>query len=448
MTIQRIKYAFSAAFALIFLLFLPTAQAFQDARVLPAGRFRVTSYYGQSEQVGQTYDSKGVPSDLTAAYNIELSSKTLKGFNDQMKTLVDVLNSLNYRYDPRERRNGYHGIVLTDDIRAQKLGDAISRGKLDIDAWGMRRQTNLALNYGITDRLSVAIVGAYLENQARVSYKIKGVNTAKDIAAALEAIGPVETEFDLVTPLRQIAAVNKRTFQSLLVEKGYDTFGDFREKGFGDTLVGSRLNYLNLKPTSSTAILSSLQGLLTVPTGRLSAPRKLQSIDFGQGAWDLGLTHVFNAEPARFVTISHSAGYTYRFKSHRKLRVPEKGDFVPDASDEEIVAMKLGDKYATALGLRFKLGSYVSVDSGYEWAWKRSDRYKGLRDRVDYGTLSRDTQSYLETVQLGASVNTVTPFMRGDFPLPGDLSFNYYQPIRGKNTKIAPYGVAEFSLYF
>ena len=61
---------------------------------------------------------------------------------------------------------------------------------------------------------------------------------------------------------------------------------------------------------------------------------------------------------------------------------------------------------------------------------------------VDYG------RDLFKTWSVGASITSVPSFMRHEFFLPAELSFDAYIPVRVMNTPIAPYGVAQLALFF
>src|SRR5207244_2442579 len=119
--------------------------------------------------------------------------------------------------------------------------------------------------------------------------------------------------------LNQLRSVDDNTLQTLLASKGYDPFANYAQSGVGDIALGSRYNYLNAHPASGEWI-ASFQGGLILPTGRLSPPREITGVDFGDGAYQLNAAHILNYTPFRLVTLSHAVHYTYRFLDHRLKR--------------------------------------------------------------------------------------------------------------------------------
>jgi hypothetical protein len=194
--------------------------------------------------------------------------------------------------------------------------------------------------------------------------------------------------------------------------------------------------------------MGSLQLSATAPTGRLSLPSEITRFDIGQGTWEVQAAQVFNYTPWRLLTLTASAHYSYRLPSSRLKRVRDSTeDLIPDASTEELVDMRLGDKLWGVLGARLQLTRALSVDCGYEAYWKGQDIYQGSRDK-DYTYLSNDTASYTETLQVGAAFSTIPAFFASSFPIPLDASVNYYWVPRGTNTLQTSFATAELAMYF
>jgi hypothetical protein len=444
------KTCFGAAFLLLLGAmtgWAPRAFA-EDARVLPQGRSRFSVIYAQTGNVSQTFNSQFKAESLTAQYNMDLNSVNITRLVPEFKEVVNVLNNSGWHYNVAKRDDGNHG--LTRDNAYPALGDAVSRGSLGVDAEALRQQYNLAYQFGVTDRLTVGAILPFMRMQVRIKHSLGGVNTANDAyyAFAARGAGPNFSN-DLVNALDYVRSANDETLQSALAAKGYSRFGDSDVSGLGDLILGARYCYL-WDHRRSGEWISSVQAGVVVPTGRLKPTSELTQVDFGAGSYDLGVAHIINYSPVSWVTFSNGLHYTYRFWGHRMLRVrKDPTDEVPDASDEEDVQQRLGDKYSATLGTTFNISRAISIDTSYEWWWKKADLFRGSRGR-DYGYsyLAADSDSYTETLQIGASVSTIPAFLKHDIPVPGQLSANFYLPLRGKNSVIAPYGTAELALYF
>jgi hypothetical protein len=458
----RKEFAWALIFGAATFSLVSGAWAAEDARVLPQGRSRFSVIYGQSAGVDQTFDGQGRRESITQPYNVSLTSEVLKKVKIQTKDgspaeLIEMLNyNKNERFDLSKVNTASHGIVsASESPDAPLVGDALKIGEIHPQAEAERQQYNISYQYGITDHLSAGFLIPYIHQRVRVSPGLSGNNTAEAIYkakaqqnAGCQSDSACSTARQIENGLNALRSVNEDTLQQVLAAQDYDRFQDLDESGMGDVIFGGRFNYLNTYTRRNGGFISSVQLGATVPTGKLRNERDLASSDFGQGAWDTGVANILNYSPHWRWTFTHSIHYTMPFAATRSLRVRDNpDDIIPNASTEENVQFNLGDKYWTALGARFALSEGWSVDCGYEWYWKRPDRFQGSRGK-DYTYLSNLTDKYTETAQLGISYNGIASFLKGDFPAPLEISFNYYWLRAGRNAYVAPYGTAELALYF
>ena len=446
-------------------LFTPSHAWSESAAVLPKGRSRMSLSLASTASVGQNFNSDGKPESVTAAYGMDLNAAQLTQIKPDVGNLVRILNDTGLRYNKNERQGVDHGLTL--DSAYPLIGDALNAGTFGVDAKASRLQYNFAYQVGVTDRLTVGFFVPYIKAQVKVNSSISGVNTAGDISYAFTGVqanqptgsttnpsgntsgNPSSSGLPIGDYLNQLAGINTETFQSVLAGKGYDRLQDSETHGLGDVVMGARFNYLNKTVKKAGYFLNSVQLGTTAPTGRLKSPTQLAGVDLGSGTWDVTGSHIANYAPWKFLTVSHSLNYTYQAPSKRELRIKkDAADILPDASSQERLYQNLGDKYWTNLGFKLQPFRWLSIDASYEWFWKRTDRYRGGRTDLNYSTLSANTESHLETVQLGLSISSVSAFLQKKFFIPADLGINVYLPRRGLNTPIVAYGTAELALYF
>lgn len=420
----------------------------EDARVLPAGRHRLSVVIGQASGISKTYNENGEEKKITDPYNLSLDSAALASFDPELSNLVNLLNATGIRYDSNLTGTQTHGI--TTDPSKPLLGDALSKGFLGVDAEAKRTQYVLQFQRGVTDRLSMGFVIPVIQTTVNTRHAIEQTNaTIQDALYAMQGLGNTPQASAIVSGLSQLNAANTETLQDVLQSKGYKRFGDYSGSGIGDVVFGGRYNYLK---TRREDWLASAQFSITAPTGSTRSADSLTEVDNGQGTWDFSPGHITNWNPTigknTALTFSHSLYYRHRLPGTREMRVRENpDDFIPDASSTEKVDMQLGDKLWTILGAKYKFASWLSMDIGYEWYWKGEDRYMGSRAK-DYTYLSEETELYLETANIGLSISTIDAFLKYKFPLPLDFALGYYMPVRGKNSVIAPFASAELALYF
>lgn len=438
------------AFCAIAQLFSHSAMGGEDAHVLPAGVGRINAVFAQSTGITQTFDSGGHAESLTAPYNLPLDADNLKNFNPDFKELVDGLNKLmpGIHYNASQRNNGHYG--LTEDPNDPTPGDAISRGFLSVDAEGKHQEMQFGVMYGVTDRLTLGFMVPIIKNTVVVNHALLGNNTADDIYNYLKAqnsgfTGTPEYQ-KIVDALNVLRTADDETLQGILQSRGYSRFASYDGSGMGDIVAGARYNYWN---KNEGQWLSSFQLGVTMPTGKLRPPSELTQLDFGQGAWDVSIANILNWSPTSFITLTNGWHWTHRFWNHRLMRVrKDPSDFIPDTSGDEVVNQYLGDKYWVSIGGSWKPTGALSISTNYEWYWKTHEQYEGAKTDRDYNYMADNTFRYLQTWSVGASLTSIPSFMRHEFFLPAEISFDAYVPVRGMNTPIAPYGVLQLALYF
>ena len=418
----------------------------EDARVLPEGRSRLNFIYARTANISETFNNEESPESVTEPYQLELNSRTLSKLSPQLNSLIQVLNNTGWRYNTQGRDTDSRG--LTKDSQYPGLGDALSRGYLGVEAQGVRQQSVLGFQHGVTSRLTLGFMVPWVRNQIQVRPSISGSNTAKDIYAAFASGSGVSFSPEAIQALNQIQNADINTLQALLGSLGYAPVQDSDITSLGDLVLGGR--YLLTSPESLQGPWThSVQAGLILPTGRLKPTQELAQVDAGQGSTDLNLAEVSNYRPNSWLLISSGLHFTHRFWGHRTLRVrPSPSTLLPGPEDEENLSQKLGDKFWYDLGADWKPNDSLTLGVDYEWWWKAEDRFLGQRTDRDYTYLSDRTQSKLETLQVTLAWSTIGSFLRGQSWLPLSLSASVFLPLRGKNAIIAPYSTAELALYF
>jgi hypothetical protein len=414
--------------------------------VLPAGRSRLSFTYAETTPISDTFDQNGERVSLTQNYNLPINAQTIEKANVAgLSGLIKDLNALPLKYNP-QAKDSYNGITTSSTAGGQNLGDALTDGNLGTGAEIVEKQYNVSYQYGVTDRLSVGFNIPIISAQVNFNAGLSGTNTTQNIAAAFNQPGMKNRYGALAAQLNSLANQNVSTLRTLVQQQvGYTVPPQSNQSGIGDVVIGGRYNYYKSRYED---IISSVQAGLSLPTGSVRDPSIPTQISLGTGAFDIGVAHIFNYSPFRFLTLSNGIHYDHRLPSHMEM-IPSIGDqSLPPVSNEENVATQLGDKYWTNFGMDFKITSAFTMNTSYEWFWKRPDKFSGSTPGVDYGGMSVDTQEYVETAQAGASLSTIPAFLKKEFPIPLDIAMNVYVPTRGVNAVISPYATASISMYF
>ncbi|MBU6375315.1 MAG: hypothetical protein KGQ59_04925 [Bdellovibrionales bacterium] len=420
-----------------------------EARVLPQGRSRLALIQGRTATITDTTTSDGERVSIMSPFQLELSGQNFRRADPRVSDLVQWLNNQNnYRYNVLDTTA--YGVVLSNDSNLPRLGDALSRGSLGLDAEVNRSQYVVAYQYGFTPRLSAGFAVPIIKQSVRFRHSINGRNTARDIYEGFaRGAASMGATAQLVSGLQLLSQIDTETFQTVLASRGYKRFEDFEASGLGDGILGSR--YLYLEQNNRLGLfMNAFQTQVTVPIGRLASPDNLTELDFGTGAWTGQLIHTSTYTFKGRYSLSHQLGYTAKLPFSRLRRVPSQpGDFLPGPANEESVRIKLGDQWMTSAGMKAQLNPTVSLDSQIFWEWKGRDTISGSKQAASvYDYMSEGTESMNCYAQFSVVASSISAFLRNRFLIPGDLTLTWSQPISGRNQIVTPYGIAELALYF
>jgi hypothetical protein len=152
MRVRIRNWAEKAAFVTgsLALLLLSSANTHaEDARVLPQGRSRFTFIYARSGSVSAQYDPGGNVESITAPYNFELDTSKISSFLGAVAVLQSYLDNLGYYYHVQNSNNPLT-VIDKNPANGVLLGDAISRGFLNVNADDVQQQFAVSYNYGVS----------------------------------------------------------------------------------------------------------------------------------------------------------------------------------------------------------------------------------------------------------------------------------------------------------
>lgn len=440
-----------------------------DTQTLPKGRHKLGIMFAQTGEIRDTYDADGNSVSLVAPYQLELSSRNFRRADPRVSELVSFLNNSGYRYDINGRGVD-NGLRLGGDASLPLLGDALSRGSLGLDAYAQRQQWVFKLQRGLAENWSLGGALQIIKQSIRFSYKIGGVNTAADIYNQLgsNSSGPLGT-FD--EGLNLLSKLGSNEFQTILASKDYEPFAESDKTGIGDFIIGSRYKWKD-QDVAPGKWMAAFEGRFTVPTGGLSKPSELVGTDFGSGAysfmvghntslklngrWEDRATHwvpLLGNPIDKFlerIEIYHNIAFTQNFPYQRIRRIRSSpGDFLPNAATEEPVTIALGNSWMQSFGASYAINPTLTFTAQWDWMFKNKDQVlTAAPDTTRANYLAEGTDGQLQTLQLQVNASSIGSFLRGEAPIPGDLSFTLSQPLAGKNQLLTPYGLLELALYF
>ncbi len=434
---------------LIFICLITVSEAHAvDARTLPKGRSRFSFLYARTDGITQKFNDQGIAENITKPYNLNLDAATIGTVTPELSKLVKLLNDTGLRYDASLSGTQAGPVTATDPTKPL-LGDALSKGDLNVDVEATQSQSVFQYMHGITDRLSVGFMIPIVSNRVRAGADIsKTNNTIQDYKNFFQGANSAGYK-DVIEGLQYLNDANLETLQSLALESnGYQRFGSSEQSGVGDINFGGRYNYLK---TPKETWINSFQLGFSAPTGKTHAPGAITEVDNGSGVWDIASAHIMNFTPGGTRSpwmLSNGLYYTHRLPGSKIMRVRNSpSDVIPNASTEEPISLHYASKIWTNFAARYSINNVMSFETTYEFYYHGEDRYQGSRNK-DYGYLSDQTELYLETLSFTWAISLIDGYTLKQFPVPLDFSLSYFQPMAGKNAVIVPFVTAELAMYF
>lgn len=406
---------FMKAVTVTFLALFCTIEArADDAQVLPKGRFRVrlnTAYTVAENQLSADGNAEGIGSSFTRT----LDSRLLSALNPATAETVRRLNAAS---------PGLGDLVAADlqtDVKSETISNVV------------------ALEYGITNRLSVGFILPIVHSEVSVNANA-GPND--QLTARINALKDGDPRKAI---LKQVAGnLSTETFNNLLRQNyNYsDGFQDWSGTGLGDLELGAKYNYYR-----DDKIYSTLKGGLRLPTGREDDPNKLFDCAFGDGQTDLGLYHITDIQLSERIGTTFEVGYIVQLPDSANVRIPLSEE-IPISPQAQELDRKLGDYYNAEAEANFMAFRGFTLAARYRFQQKFSDSYSSPAPGVDVKLLEKNTAELSQTGILNAEYTNLADVRAGRSKLPYAVSVFYRQPLSGENIMDSRTGGMQLKTYF
>ncbi len=411
------------AFAAFFVA--PCAYALVTTDVLPKGVRAAAVVWGASKTVTSSFGPQGDVGSLVAPLNLSLSLQDLGEFEGQAKDLASVLNSLS----------------------PDQLGDKLLLTDLYSEVAVREQRTVFGLLWGLHQKWSLGLIVPIVHRKARFSFRAEVVDNSE---AYSSLIGQVPKLQDALQQIKE-SSIGTQTFaNAIFTENGYVIPQDQDFYSLGDIELESRWRYLSLKrsdfamrvnfrmPTATHR--TDLHNLLDRPVGDESFSLRLGSV------------HSLKILPGRLTLLGGVFGTVYTPHTKR-MGVPlSESQALPNLKDPQQIAhvTKLrSPQLNTDIGLMldFWKGA-LSFSASHLFLIKGRDQYRGNKKGLAYSYYETNTEGWEQGVEISGEISTIPLYLDNIFPAPGKFTFTWYQPYKGKNQIIAPFGRIDFVMLF
>jgi len=397
------------------------AQAQRPATVLPKNIYRVRLVGIVAAPLMQTLNSQGEGQSLMADMERTLTTKDIAAKDPNLNALYAGLNQLE-----------------------EGLGDSLMSVDLMPKAHMSARQTVLAVEYGLTSRLSLGIIVPTVQMRVTSSFDARVNTQTAKLAARAAGAPPLEAglqQFASNTPTAQTFA------QSLFTANGYQVPRDFSYAGLGDIEIGAKYQYLK-----SEALRGTLLAGFRAPTTSHRADRSnILDRDTGDGQWDLALEASNEWDALKTLTFGVASRYTLQLPDSREQALLKDGQIgLPNLNDSTSihrVRRDLGDMIDGELSARVNIGSAWHTSGVWGVAYKLENRYSGPQG-YQVSKLGANTESAESRLELGVGYSTIPDFAAKKFPVPMEVKLAYNTITAGMNTPRSAYSRMDFIVYF
>jgi hypothetical protein len=373
-----------------------------SAEVLPRGVSRVSVEGKWYFPVEERFNPDGEVEDIAVDANTSLNSRVFPGLR-QLET----------------------GFGLPAD--SATLGDTVVSYAYDLVI------SEFLLQYGVTDRLTAAVLIPYMRLTNRVNTLLDTSRATVGKSPRLGGLVPLGATADTVPLVTEdIQQILGNGLDINIDGKadvpgfGYKRVQPWSNDGLGDIDAGFRYQYLK----TDNWRLSVTNGV-RFPTGQIDDPDNLVDLAFGKGAYALfwHFNHDYTGI-ANFV-LNGTFRYMLVLPDRKVKRVPPSVN-QPVTMTKVKVDRDLGDEFEFEGSGMYTLFKGLSVSGLYQFGFKLQDEVSGPPG-LSVTSLEDETAWTFHSFTTGISYTTVPLFREKKFPLPLTASLLYRHRFAGSN---------------
>lgn len=394
--LDRIFYFCS--FFILSSLFLTPPSFADDAKVLPKGLWRA-QLVSAFTYVEDRFSGTGESTSLGSGFSQTISPQFLAALKPEVKQLVTALNAM-----------------------SPGLGDNLAIAQVDMELEANILTNLFALEYGVSDRLSVGLILPLVY----ASTSVKADSTPSAEFQQMLGKAPASLRPALLAMQNQTSIENLNTV--LENDLGYSSgLESWSGSGLGDLEIGAKYNYVKSHPYRFT-----VKSGVRVPTGRKDDHNQLFDVAFGDDQLDLGFYHYSDYTLLSNLYFSHEIGYIVQLPHTSNYRVPVI-DGVQISSVEASLKRDPGDYWETGLEMNYKPFELMTSSVKYRFFQKFRDEYSGEAGGLDVSRLATNSAQTLHQGQFQIGVSNIALVKRGSAKLPMEVLAFYYHPFAGEN---------------
>ncbi|MBF0363063.1 MAG: hypothetical protein HQK49_18730 [Oligoflexia bacterium] len=292
--------------------------------------------------------------------------------------------------------------------------------------------------YGVSERVTLAIAVPVVKYKFNVATGFVKNDNLRKLTDGFAADGKTYEQGKFINKMTNPVATKLALF-------GYSPLEGEERTKLGDINLVAK--YLVKKNDIWTM---SVQGTLTLPTGKAADINKVVDVPGGDGQIDFGTTILNEFSDVIPNTVIMTAfGNTIQFEDKIARRVPYRQDSKLTPDIDWNTHRDLGEVFFAQAGIKYAPGMGFNFIGGWAIQYKEADVYSGMAYSADrYKWLEIETEQRMQTVQFGAGYSTLDLFKAKKFPVPLELNLNHSMVVSGKNVTKDALTSVEFVMFF
>jgi hypothetical protein len=282
---------------------------------------------------------------------------------------------------------------------------------------------------------------------AKGSFKVDSQTSVQAVRARSQGIISDAQWEKLQANIPNTATMEK----ALFLDNGYKPVSEAKGSGLGDTEIGLKWNFLNLR---DKLLLATKTGFRVPTTTHTPDETNILDQSTGDKQLDYALQVVAEYIPVKQFSVAGAVQGTYQFQDTQKnkavLRKGEAG--LPNLHDGDLrsdVKRDLGEMVEANLGAGYGfIGNTLTPSFDYSYYYKAADKYSGPKDYLNYSALGDNTESMAHRGEFIMKYSTIPLFAAKKFPVPFEVKTSYQRTFAGKNIVDRNYYRFDMIVYF
>lgn len=382
---------------------------------LPQGRFLV-SYLNSQVAMDSWYNQDGVREPLSARFGRTVSWKQV------------------YEADPL-RANQLKGLLQSYGVNLES-----SPGQLQGSLQGNVASQVPILGYGITNNLMMVMTIPVVRFQVASDYLFTPSASMKSFLNELST-----------NAQNSVAAEFEKSFQNslevLLAKYGYEWRPLVDKSMLGDLRADFMWVPNGLNQSSSIKVAVSPHVIF--PTAQAPDLSEMFGFRAGLGRFGIGTRALTDFSLNSRVSTTVSLGGTYLFSRSEAVRVPKTSENRLESEVDPQAEISGGAQLSARVQFKYTFPRWVGLHAGVQSQRRFADIARGSRfESVRYSWATPETDQALTHAFAGLQVNTIQPFLSGDFFLPAMFDVGVGYPLAGMSSLAEPSVQVQGSMFF